>query len=133
MRSRPPLATARLWTAIGLLFIALFAAAPASMATPAVPHLDHHASATGVLDHFASVDHEHIAPAVLPGAPEALADALVPRVRPTLLALGLVFAIAVLGGMFVQHRILVGRDPPRSRSFTSPGRTVLAQLCIARR
>lgn len=133
MNGRGSLAAARLWTAVGLLFVALFAAAPASMATPPAPHIDHHASANGVLDHFASVDHEHIAPAALPGAPEELADALVPRVRTALLAMGLVFAVAVLGGMFVQHRILVGRDPPRTRTLTSPGRAVLARLCIARR
>ncbi len=134
MRARGTLATARLWAAIGLMFIvALFAAAPASLAMPSDPHVDHHILATGAPDHFATVDHEHIAPAATPSAPDALADALVPRVRTALLAMGLLFAVSLLGGMSLRHRILVGRDPPRIRVLVSPGRDVLARYCISRR
>lgn len=134
MRGTGALAGARIWAAIGLTFVvALFAAAPASMAAPAAPHADHHMTATGVPDHFATVDHEHIAPAAIPGAPDALADALVPRVRTVLLALGLIFAVALLVGMSLRQRILVGRDPPRIRVLVFPGRDVLTRLCISRR
>ena len=134
MRGTGALAGARIWAAIGLTFVvALFAAAPASMAAQAAPHVDHHMTATGVPDHFATVDHEHIAPAAIPGAPDALADALVPRVRTVLLALGLIFAVALLGGMSLRQRIHVGRDPPRIHVLVSPGRDVLARLCISRR
>lgn len=134
MRASGRLAAARIWTAIGLMFVvALFAAAPVTSASPPAPHVDHHMTATGTPDHFATVDHEHIAPAAIPGAPDALADALVPRVRTVLLALGLIVVIALLGGMSLRQRIHVGRDPPRIHVLVSPGRDVLARLCISRR
>lgn len=134
MRAPGTLAAARIWTAIGLMFIvALFAAAPVTMASPPAPHADHHITASGAPDHFATVDHEHIAPAAIPGAPDALADAMVPRVRTALLAMGLIFAVALLAGMSLRQRIVVGRDPPRIRVLVSPGRDVLARLCISRR
>ena len=75
----------------------------------------------------------NIAPAAIPGAPDALADALAPRVRTALLAMGLIFAVALLGGMSLRQRIVVGRDPPRIRVLVDPGRDVLARLCISRR
>lgn len=133
MRRSGTLAAARIWTAIGMVVVALFAAAPASMAGPPAPHVDHHITATGALDHFATVDHDHIAPAAVPGAPDAIADALAPRVRTVLLALSLVFALALLAGMSLRKRIQVGRDPPRLHLIVSPGRDVLARLCISRR
>lgn len=134
MRAPGTLAAARIWTAIGLMFIvALVAAAPVTMASPPAPHVDHHITASGAPDHAAGVDHEHIAPAAIPGAPDALADALVPRVRTALLAMGLIFAVALLGGMSLRQRIVVGRDPPRIRVLVDPGRDVLARLCISRR
>lgn len=130
---KPPGKT-RVWAAIGLMFVvAFFAAAPASLATPSHPHDDHHITASGVPDNLVGVDHEHIAPAAIPGAPDALADALVPRTRTVLMALGLILAVALLGGLALRQRILVGRDPPRTFVLVSPGRDVLARHCISRR
>ena len=124
MRGTGALAGAKIWAAIGLTFVvALFAAAPASMAAPPAPHVDHHITATGVPDHFATVDHEHIAPAAIPGAPDALADALVPRVRTVLLALGLIFAVALLGGMSTaaEDSRRAGPTPNPRPCFPGPG------------
>ena len=134
MRAAVPLASARIWTAIGLTFIVALLAAPlASLAASPDAHVDHHISATGAPDHLASVDHEHVALAMIPGAPDALADALVPRTRISLLAMGLIFPVALMGGMSLRQRNTGGRDPPRTRILVSSGRYVLARHCISRR
>lgn len=126
--------SARWWVALMLaLIVALFAASPVGTAAPAVPHVDHHLSADGHLDHLAAVDHDHVGAAVTQGAPDLFADALAPRLRTALLAVGLVFAAALLWRLPPLHTPFVGRDPPRTPAVVSTGRAVLARLCIARR
>lgn len=126
--------SARWWVAIMLaLVMALFAAPPAYTAAPPVPHSDHHLSADGHLDHLAAVDHDHIGAAVTQGAPELFAEALAPRLRTALLAVGLVFAIALLWRLAPLHTPAVGRDPPRTPAVVLTGQALLARLCIARR
>ncbi len=127
-------ANARLWAVVGMMFfLAAFNGAPLTLSGPPVAHVDHHVSATGHLDHLASVDHDHIESAATPSAPDAFADALLPRLRTALTALGLVFVVGLLWRWSPQHTILVGRDPPRTQLSVSPGRDVLSRLCISRR
>ena len=124
----------RLWAAIGSIFIvALFGAAPISLASPTHAHVDHHVKATGDLDHLAEVDHDHIGTAAIQGAPDMLADSVLHRVRVALPALGLIFVGGVLWLWSPRHTIAVGRDPPRGPLMFSSGRDVLARLCILRR
>jgi hypothetical protein len=124
----------RLWAAIGLMFIvALFGAAPASLAGPSGAHVDHHTTATGDLDHLSAVEHDHIGAAAMQSAPDDFADSLLHRVRFALPVLGLIVAGGVLWQWSPQHTALVGRGPPRGPLIVSPGRDVLARLCISRR
>ena len=124
----------RLWAAIGSIFIvALFGAAPISLAAPSHAHVDHHVTATGDLDHLAGVDHDHIGTAAIQSAPDMLADSVLHRVRVALPVLGLIFLGGVLWLWSPQHTIAVGRDPPREPLMFSSGRDVLARLCISRR
>jgi hypothetical protein len=115
-------AKAKLWAVIGLTFlVALFAAAPAAMAAPPAAQVEHHISATGELDHLSAVDHGH------------LGVALLHRMRLTLPALGLIFAVGLLWTLSPQHAVLVGRAPPWVPDVVPKGRDVLNRLCISRR
>jgi len=124
----------RLWAAIGLMFIvALFGAAPASLAVSSGAQVEHHVTEAGDLDHLSAVEHDHIGAADMRSAPDDFADSVLHRVRVALPALGLIFVGGVLWLWSPRHTIAVGRDPPRGPLIISPGRDVLARLCISRR
>lgn len=134
MRAVGLTSSTRWWVAIMLALVTvLFAASPAYLAAPAVPHSDHHLSADGHLDHLAAVDHDHIGASVTQAAPELFAEALAPRLRTALLAVGVVGAVALLWRLSPLHTPSVGRDPPRAPAIVLTGQAVLARLCIARR
>ncbi|WP_313674678.1 hypothetical protein [Mycolicibacterium sp.] len=123
-----------MWAAILLMFVvALLGAAPVSLAGPSGAHADHHVTATGDLDHLSAVDHDHIGAAAIQTAPDDFAESLLNRVRIALPVLGLLLAGGVLWQRSPQHVAMVGRDPPRGPLIVSPGRVVLARLCISRR
>lgn len=126
---------ARLWLAIGLTFIvALFAVQPVCLPPPAAAAaVDHHVSADGDRDHLASVDHDHIGPAMTHCETDVFGDLMAPRVRASLIALGVVFALGLLWRLSPRHTPAVGRDPPRAAVAVVTGREVLARLCISRR
>lgn len=124
----------RLWLAIGLTFIvALLAAQPVRLAPPAAPAADHHVSVDGHHDHLASVDHDHIGPAITHCETDVFGELMAPRVRAALIALGVAFALALLWRLSPRHTPAVGRDPPRPVVAVVTGREVLARLCISRR
>lgn len=127
-------AKAKLWAVIGLTFlVALFAAAPAAMAAPPAAQVEHHISATGELDHLSAVDHGHLGVPTLDCDPDEVGDALLHRMRLTLPALGLIFAVGLLWTMSPQHAVLIGRGPPKAPDVVPRGRDVLTRLCISRR
>ena len=132
MAIRRTLRSARFWAAIGLVFVALFSAAPATAASPAAPQVDHHVTADGHHDQLAFTDHAHIGVAT-DAAPDAVGDVVASRSRAALLAVGLLFAAALLWGLLPRETPLVGRDPPRGPIVISSGRDILARLCISRR
>ena len=132
MAIRRTLRSARFWAAIGLVFVALFSAAPVSAASSATPPVDHHVTADGHHDQLAFTDHAHIGVAT-DAAPDAVGDVVASRLRPALLAVGLLFAAALLWGFVPRHTPLVGRDPPRGPIVISSGQDTLARLCISRR
>lgn len=125
--------TARLWAAIGLLFVALLGTAPLGVASPSIAHVDHHVTADGHHDLLAFTDHAHIGATTTPGAPDAVGEVVAPRSRAAPVAVGLLIGTALLWGFARRHIPSVGRDPPRGPARTSPGREVLARLCISRR
>jgi hypothetical protein len=129
-----PSANSGLWAALGLLFIvAAFGAAPVTSASPPTPHIDHHLTATGHHDHLAFIDHAHIGTSSTPVAPDTVGDVTAPRSRCALVAAGLTFSSPLLWWPFPRTTHRAGRDPPRWPLVASPGRDVLARLCISRR
>lgn len=127
-------ANPRLWAVVGLLLlVSLFGAAPVPAASTVVPHADHHVTADGHHDQLAFIDHAHIGAAASPDAPDAIGDVMASRSRAAMVAVGLLFAAALVWGLAPRHTPLVGRDPPRGPILVSPGRDVLARLCISRR
>lgn len=129
-----PSANAGLWAAVGLLFIvALLGAAPVAPASPTASHVDHHLTADGHHDQLAFIDHGHIDASSTPVASEGAGDLMAPRSRPAFVVVGLIVAAALLWWPSPRHTPQVGRDPPRGSRVASPGRDVLARLCISRR
>ena len=126
-------ATARLWAAIGLVFVAVLGTAPISMASSSVSHVDHHVTADGHHDLLAFTDHAHIGAASNPDAPDAVGDVIAARSRAALVAVGIFIGTALLWRFAPRHVPMAGRDPPRGLALISPGREVLTRLCISRR
>ena len=125
---------ARLWSAIGLFVIGvLFGSPTVAAAAPDVAHAHHHLTADGHHDHLAFTEHAHIGLAATPAAPDMLGDLTAPRSRVALVAVGLLFATALVWGLAPRHTVLTGRDPPRRSIVNSAGRDVLSRLCISRR
>lgn len=79
-----------------------------------------------------SVEHPHVSQGGIAPSPESLAEAVLPRGTPTLIALALVGALAVLPAIWRYAPLMPIRGPPRSPN-THTGRDVLVRLCIARR
>ena len=96
-------AKAKLWAVIGLTFLVALFAA--APAAMAAPPCD----------------------------PDEVGDALLHRMRLTLPALGLIFAVGLLWTLSPQHAVLVGRAPPWVPDVVPKGRDVLNRLCISRR
>lgn len=134
MTALRPAANARLWAAIGLMFIvALFSAAPAVLADSSTVHADHHVSSFGELDHLATVDHEHISSSGIHTGPDVFTDAMRQRMRVTVTVSALILTVGVLWRLSPEHAPRVGRAPPRAGLVSSAGRDCLARLCISRR
>jgi hypothetical protein len=98
------------------------------------PHPGAHALASSISSDFAAViEHPHVQDGSVTVAPDAFAEAALPRTVTLLVALGLV---AVIGSAFSYWAIgaaSVIRGPPRWGGYLVPGQQLLLRLCIARR
>lgn len=94
-----------------------------------------HAVATAAADEFAAVmDHPHFQEDSSVASPDSFVIARLPRGATTLVALGLVVAVVVVGlyGGGYLLSAAVRAPPPRLAPVTS-GRQLLARFCISRR
>lgn len=64
---------------------------------------------------------------------ELLASAVLPALASTLVALGLLGAVAAVAGLFVDRVVQPGRSPPRGLATVITGQDLLTWLCVARR
>lgn len=64
---------------------------------------------------------------------ELLASAVLPPLASTLVALGLLAAVATVAGLFAERALQPGRSPPRALAAVIAGRDLLTRLCVARR
>lgn len=96
-------------------------------------HAPHALIATGVGEETSiAVDHPHFSKGGAALSPEAITEAVVPRGIVSLVALGLVTAVAVLTALWRQTTLAATRGPPRTPIALS-GRDLLTRMCIARR
>lgn len=100
---------------------------------PAHAHAPHALAASPTGAHTVAVDdHPHVSKSASPLAPDTLVEAALPRGTVSLIALGLMAALAVLPLIWHQRALAAIRGPPRRRPTTVTGRDLLARLCIAR-
>lgn len=80
-----------------------------------------------------AADHPHIENHSTHGAPDAFAEAMMPRGATVLIALALFAAVATVAPFWRQGSLGAIRGPPRWPLATESGRVLLTRLCIARR
>lgn len=119
--------------ALALWIVAVAAewALPVGDIAPA--HGPHALSSALVGEHALVIDHPHIGDAPAPLPPDAFAEVILPRPSTSLVALGLIAALAVVAARWHQPALAAIRGPPRPRSTVLSGRVMLTRLCIARR
>jgi hypothetical protein len=84
-------------------------------------------------DLAAVVEHPHAQDGSTPMAPNAFAEAALPRSVVLLVALGLVAVIGVAFAYCTTGASSVIRGPPRGAGYAYAGQQLLLRLCIARR
>ena len=80
-----------------------------------------------------NADHTHVEHGSSLTCLELLASAVLPPLASTLVALGLLAAVATLAGLLVDRVVRSGRSPPRAVAAVITGRDVLTRFCVARR
>ncbi|OBB58519.1 hypothetical protein A5757_16150 [Mycobacterium sp. 852013-51886_SCH5428379] len=101
--------------------------------SPAAHHGPHALSSGIFVDFAAVVEHPHAQDGSAPMAPDAFAEAALPRNVTLLVAFGLV---AIIGAAFSWRSTgasVVIRGPPRWGGYVTAGQHLLLRLCIARR
>lgn len=101
--------------------------------SPPAHHGPHTLSSSMLFDFAAAVDHPHAQDGSAPMAPDAFAEAALPRTVTLLVAFGLV---AIIGAAFAWRSTgasAVIRGPPRWSGYFNAGQQLLLRLCIARR
>lgn len=127
-RTRAAIALA---VALWLVAVAAEWALPVIEVAPA--HGPHALSSALIGEHPVVTEHPHIGDVPTPLPPDAIAEAILPRASTSLVALGLIAALAVAAVCWHQPALAAIRGPPRPRSTFLSGRVMLTRLCIARR
>lgn len=96
-------------------------------------HGAHALSSNMSSDVAAVVEHPHVQDGSTPMAPDAFAEAALPRTVTLLVALGLVAVIGVAFAYRPTGASSVIRGPPRWGGYLVAGQQLLLRLCIARR
>jgi hypothetical protein len=100
----------------------------------ALAHHGPHALPSNISSDFAAVvGHPHVQDDSTPMAPDAFAEAALPRMATLLVALGLVAVIGAAFAYWATGASTVIRGPPRWCAFVVTGQQLLVRLCIARR
>ncbi|MCV7346064.1 hypothetical protein [Mycolicibacterium rhodesiae] len=120
---------------VGLVALLCLAAPASSTASSQhLPELHSHETVSALYGHLISdADHAHIDSGIQECLPDSVSDFLVPRLRGTLLALGLLVGLAVLWRLSGQDEPAVGRAPPRSVVAALSVPDILTLFCVARR
>lgn len=97
------------------------------------PHGPHELTASLYGGFAVAADHPHIENHSTHKAPDAFAEAMLPRGATVLIALALMAAIATVAPFWRQGSLGAIRGPPRWQQPSESGRVLLTRLCIARR
>ena len=122
-------------TALLVVFVVLFAGTGWKLTEHNPPgHHGPHATSSRILTGFAAVvEHPHVQDGSAPIAPDALAEAALPRVVTLLIAVGLVAVIGAAFSWWATGASVAIRGPPRSGGYVVAGQQLLLRLCAARR
>jgi len=101
--------------------------------SPLAHHGPHALPSSISSDVAAVVEHPHVQDGSTPMAPDAFAEAALPRTVTLLVALGLVAVIGVAFAYWQTGASSVIRGPPRWGGYLVAGQQLLFRLCIARR
>jgi lipoprotein LpqS len=128
-------ARVRATTALALAFwVVVVATEWALPVTDVTPAHGHHALSSALpTGHALVTEHPHVSDASTPLAPDTFAEAVLPRTSTTLVALGLIAAVAAVVLLWHQTTLAAVRGPPRPLPTVLSGRVILTRLCIARR
>jgi hypothetical protein len=97
-------------------------------------HHGPHALPSSIFSDFASIiEHPHAQDDSAPTAPDALAEAALPRTVTLLVAVGLLAVIGAAFSRWATGSSGVIRGPPRWGRYDVAGQQLLLRLCIARR
>lgn len=97
-------------------------------------HHGAHALSSSIFDDFAAViEHPHAQDGSVTVAPDAFAEAALPRTVTLLAAIGLVAVLAAAFSQWATRSSVVIRGPPRWGGYLVAGQQLLLRLCIARR
>ncbi|MGZ5392105.1 MAG: putative copper homeostasis (lipo)protein LpqS, partial [Mycobacterium sp.] len=97
-------------------------------------HHGAHALSSSIFDDFAAiVEHPHVQDGPVTVAPDAFAEAALPRTVTLLAAIGLVAVIGAAFSYWATGASPVIRGPPRWAGYVVAGQQLLLRLCIARR
>ncbi len=97
-------------------------------------HHGAHALSSSIFDDFAAiVEHPHVQNGSVTAAPDAFADAALPRTATVLAAIGLVAIVGAACARCATSTYGVIRGPPRWGGHLVAGQQLLLRLCIARR
>lgn len=80
-------------------------------------------------------DPAHLGWGSSPACPKVFATAVLPRLAPALVALGVLGALAAVAGFFAERGVQSGRGPPRGPApvLILTGQDLLTRLCLSRR
>jgi lipoprotein LpqS len=99
--------------------------------SPAPPHP--HSTSLAPGGQFADVlEHDHIRDGST-SIPEMFATAVLPRIATSLIAIGLMLAVATIAGWLSYLTSMVVRGPPRPPVAILTGRQLATRFCICRR
>lgn len=101
--------------------------------SPAAHHGPHALSSSISVDFAATDEHPHAQDGSAPTAPDAFAEAALPRTVTLLVSIGLAAIIGAAYSWRSKGATVVIRGPPRWGGYLISGQQLLLRLCIARR
>lgn len=117
---------------VALVVLAAGAGWELSEHSPPAHHGPHALPSSVIVDFAAVVDHPHVQDGSAPTAPDAFAEAALPRTVMLLVAFGLFVVIAAFAWRPTGASVVI-RGPPRWAGYIIAGQPLLLRLCIARR